>query len=311
MNLHPCPRARHGALFVSLPRSNIGSQWVPRCQRLAGGWAPCRVVPFDGSSAGRQVGPAGECRSAAWSPDGRWMYFSAQVDGESHLWRQRFPNGAPEPLTSGSTTEEEGVAVAPDGGSLITSLGRRQSSVWLQDSRGERLLSAEDSRLIRVSRRMAGASTTCYDEPLPGHRRADHDRYRVRQDRNELPDFSVLDYDISRDERQVVFATVGADGERQVWIASLDRRSAPRQIARHADQARSPRGRIVFRSVEGHVNFIDRIKADGTTRQRVTNEPIVDFRDVSPDGRWLVTMSSRSNNQPRTRCFPLTADRRV
>jgi Tol biopolymer transport system component len=71
------------------------------------------------------------------------MYFSAAVDGVSHLWRQRFPDGAPEPLTSGSATEEEGVAVAPDGASLITSLGRRQSSVWMQDPRGERLLSAE------------------------------------------------------------------------------------------------------------------------------------------------------------------------
>jgi hypothetical protein len=69
------------------------------------------------------------------------MYFSAVVDGVSHLWRQRFPDGAPEPLTSGSATEEEGVAVAPDGASLITSLGRRQSSVWMQDPRGERLLS--------------------------------------------------------------------------------------------------------------------------------------------------------------------------
>ena len=108
-----------------------------------GAWGPCRLVPFDGSSAGRQVGPAGECRSAAWSPDGRWMYFSVLIDSVSHLWRQRFPNGAPEPLTSGSATEEEGVAVAPDGASLITSVGRRQSSVWLQDPRGERLLSAE------------------------------------------------------------------------------------------------------------------------------------------------------------------------
>ena len=104
-----------------------------------GAWGPCRLVPFDGSSAGHPVGPAGECRSAAWSPDGRWMYFSALVDGVSHLWRQRFPNGAPEPVTSGSATEEEGVAVAPDGASLITSLGHRQSSVWLRDARGERL----------------------------------------------------------------------------------------------------------------------------------------------------------------------------
>ncbi len=47
----------------------------------------------------------------------------------------------------------------------------------------------------------------------------------------------MLDYDISRDEREVVFTTSGSDGERQVWLESLDRRSAPLQIARQADQA--------------------------------------------------------------------------
>src|SRR6185503_3175677 len=34
-----------------------------------GNWQPCRLVPFDGSSAGRQVGPQGECKSTGWSPD--------------------------------------------------------------------------------------------------------------------------------------------------------------------------------------------------------------------------------------------------
>ena len=272
-----------------------------------GGWAPCRVVPFDGSSAGRQVGPAGECRSAAWSPDGRWMYFSAQVDGESHLWRQRFPNGAPEPLTSGSTTEEEGVAVAPDGGSLITSLGRRQSSVWLHDPRGERLLSAEGfafepslsadgGRVYYLLRRTASAGT------------AELTMVDIASGRTDrlLPDFSVLDYDISRDERQVVFTTTGSGGERQVWLASLDRRLPPRQIARRADQAAfADSERIVFRSLEGHVNFIDRVKADGTTRERVMSFPIVDLLGSSPDGRWLVAMSAQGNSLPRTLAIPV------
>src|SRR5215813_8987268 len=57
----------------------------------SGTFQACRVVPFDGSSAGRLVGPAGNCRSAAWSPDGRWMYFGAEVGGHSHVWRQAYP----------------------------------------------------------------------------------------------------------------------------------------------------------------------------------------------------------------------------
>jgi serine/threonine protein kinase len=272
-----------------------------------GAWAACRLVPFDGSSAGREVGPVGECRSAAWSPDGRWMYFSAFVDGVSHLWRQRFPNGTAEPLTSGSATEEEGVAVAPDGASLITSVGRRQSSVWLRDPRGERLLSAEGfafdptlstdgARVYYLLRRTgtAGAVELTMVDIASG-----------RTDRL-LPDFSVLDYDISRDEREVVFTTTSSAGERQVWMASLDRRSAPRQMARQGDSALFVEGgRIVFRSLEGHVNFIDRISADGKTRERVMSDPIVELRGVSPDGRWLVALSARGNNQPRTLAVPV------
>jgi eukaryotic-like serine/threonine-protein kinase len=272
-----------------------------------GAWGPCRLVPFDGSSAGRQVGPAGECRSAAWSPDGRWMYFSALVDGVSHLWRERFPNGAPEQLTSGSATDEEGVAVAPDGGSLITSVGRRQSSVWLHDPRGERLLSAEGfafdpslsadgARVYYLLRRPGTAGTVELTMV---------DIASGRTDRL-LPDFSVLDYDISRDEQQVVFTTSDSGGERQVWLASLDRRSAPRQIARQADQAVFiDAGRIVFRSLEGHINFINRIGADGKTRERVTSDPIVELRGASPDGRWLVALSARGDNLSRTRAIPV------
>ena len=103
---------------------------------------PCRLVPFDGSSAGRQVGPQGTCLSAAWSPDGRWMYFAAVVRGASHLWRQRFPDGAPEQITFGPL-EEEGMAVAPDGRSLVTSIGMRRSAVWIHDAAGERAIVSE------------------------------------------------------------------------------------------------------------------------------------------------------------------------
>ena len=112
---------------------------------------PCRLVPFDGSSPGRQVGPSGPCIAAAWSHDGKWMYFSATVDGSSHLWRQAFPGGAPQQVTSGPT-EETGVAVAPDG-SLVTSVGMARNAIWIRDETGERqVLSEGDAYLPRLSR---------------------------------------------------------------------------------------------------------------------------------------------------------------
>ena len=91
-----------------------------------GGWLPCRVVPFDGSSTGRQVGPPGAaCTNGAWSPDGEWVYLSSNTGGRFHFWRQRVAGGQPEQITSGPT-EEEGIAMAPDGRSLVTSVGTDQ-----------------------------------------------------------------------------------------------------------------------------------------------------------------------------------------
>jgi hypothetical protein len=82
------------------------------------------------------------CASAAWAPDGRWMYFSADVGTGFHLWRQRTGDHEPEQITFGAT-EEEGIAVAPDGRSLVTSVGIAQRSVWLRDRLNDRQISLE------------------------------------------------------------------------------------------------------------------------------------------------------------------------
>src|SRR5580698_9832056 len=99
---------------------------------------------MDGASNGKRVCPTGPCTAAAWSPDGKWMYFGAEVNGANHLWRQRFPDGAPEQITMGPG-EEQGLAIAPDGKSVISSVGARKSSVWVHDSAGEHPLSPEGS----------------------------------------------------------------------------------------------------------------------------------------------------------------------
>ncbi|HXA03531.1 MAG TPA: winged helix-turn-helix domain-containing protein, partial [Bryobacteraceae bacterium] len=108
-----------------------------------GTWLPCRLVAVDGSSASRPVGPQeSQCTSAAWSPDGRWMYFSSNAGGAYHVWRQRYPDGAPEQVSFGPT-EQEGTAITPDGKYLITSMGLQQASIWLHDTGGDRQLTDE------------------------------------------------------------------------------------------------------------------------------------------------------------------------
>jgi hypothetical protein len=70
------------------------------------------------------------------------VFFGVAVEGGHHLWRQRFPSGEPEQITSG-LTEEDGVTIAPDGKSLITSIGVRESAVWIHDATGDRPLTAQ------------------------------------------------------------------------------------------------------------------------------------------------------------------------
>src|SRR5262249_42772837 len=97
--------------------------------------------PMDGSSTGRQVGPPGApCTFGAWSPDSRWIYLTSKAGGLYHIWRQRFPQGEPQQLTFG-LTEEEGVAMAPDGRSFVTAVALESSSVWIHRARGERQVS--------------------------------------------------------------------------------------------------------------------------------------------------------------------------
>jgi len=115
-----------------------------------GDWIPCRIISLDGTFDAAPIGPGGPCRSAGWSPDGSWMYFTASVDGHSQLWRQRFPNGEPEQITSGPI-EAEGVAVEQDGRSIITSMGVHESAIWIHDANGERSLSSEGEIVADIS----------------------------------------------------------------------------------------------------------------------------------------------------------------
>jgi Tol biopolymer transport system component len=254
-----------------------------------GTWESCRLVPFDGSGAPRDVGPPSPCRAAAWSPDGRWMYFAATVDGLSHLWRQRFPNGVPEPLTSGPATEEEGLAVAPDGRSLITSIGNRRSSLWLHAGAEQRLLSSEGyaseptlspdgTRLYYLLRR---ASAWGVSELRV------MDIATQKSDRL-LSDFSVTDYAISRDEKDVAFTTAASDRSSEIWLAPLDRRTAPGRVVPRGDSVSFGANHdLVFRSLEGRVNFMNRIGFDGQDRVQISSIAATDLLRASPDGRWL------------------------
>ena len=255
----------------------------------------CRLAPMDGSSTGQQIGPpSGACTFAAWSPDGEWMYFSSASGGTFHTWRQQFPDGQPEQVTSGPT-EEEGLAMAPDGRSFITAVGLTQSSVWLHDGAGDRQVSLEgyayapkftpDGKRLLYQVRKEAASELWVAELDSG--------------RSEplLPGFAVAvtgpgsygSYDVSPDGRQVVMASADKDGKSRLWLAPLDRRSPPRQIPNVEGEQPvfGATGEVFFRGVEGTSAFLYRVQEDGGQLRRALDMPVVGLSGESPGRNWL------------------------
>ena len=270
-------------------------KWVLLAEMDNEGWLPCRLVPFDGSSPGRTVGPEGSnCTHVAWSPDGTQMYLNSDAGGVFHVWKQALRDGKPERVTSGAT-EEEGIAVTLDGNSVITSVGQAQSTIWFHDAKGVRQISSEgyasDPAFSRdgtklyylVSRHDSGVS-------VPKAELRSTDLASGRTDRL-LRGFDVAEYAVSPDGNHVVFSSLDKQGRSHVWFAPADLRSPPREIPSRLsidepqfDEA----GRIYVRGAEGSTNFVYRVSEDGTGLERVSSEPILDFHSVSPDGRWIV-----------------------
>ena len=257
------------------------------------GWLPCRVVPFDGRSSGKQVGPApAQCTDAAWSPDGEWMYFSANTGGGYHIWRQPYPDGAPEQVTFGAT-EEQGIAFAPDGRSFVTSVGERQSTLWVYTSGGDRQvtsqgfaylpsLSADGSRLYYLQRsrtRLRSVSGELWTTNLQTG-----NRERL------LPDYLVEHYDVSRDGKLIVFSSIDEGGRSSLWLATLDGSAVPRRLASFAHVARAlfgPEGDVFFVGDENKTRFLYRIGRDVDGLRQVMATPASYLYAISPDGQWL------------------------
>ena len=266
------------------------------------GWGPCRLAPYDGSSKGKPVGPApAQCTNAAWSPDGKWMYFTADAGGGFHAWRQRFPDGTPEQVTAG-TAEEEGLAVAPDGRSLLTSIGTRQSTLWIHDARGDRQVTSEayaflptfssDGKKLYYLVRAGGGISTIHGSLWVMDLESGQ-RQRL------LPDYLMQHYSVSRDGQRIVFVSANEKGRLGVWLATLDGRTAPRQLtASDGLQAFfGADGDVFFAAQEGEGTFIYRVKEDGGELKKVISTPVYFLYGVSPDGKYLAAWVTGSTEE--------------
>ncbi len=255
------------------------------------GWRPCRVVPFDGSGAGSIVGPErSQCTDAAWSPDGAWTYLSANTGSGFHIWRQRFPGGTPEQVTSGAT-EEQGIAFDPDGRSFATSVGDIQSTLWVHASDTRQVsfegfaylpsFSTDGARLYYLQRSKADRRFVSGELWSADLRTGTRERL--------LADSLMEVYDVSRDGERVVFIAVDASGRSSVWEAAINGSSAPRKLSSFEGirVLYGPNDDVFFVGGEATNLRIYRLPRGGSQPVRVIDEPANYLYDISPDGRWI------------------------
>jgi Tol biopolymer transport system component len=228
------------------------------------------------------------------------MYFTANAGNGYHVWRQSFPDGLPQQVTTGPT-QEEGVSFAPDGRSFVTAIGQSQSTLWFHDSPADRQITSEgfalfpslsvDGRKLYYLLRAGGAGSWTSGE-LWVAELASGQRQRL------LPDVLMQHYTVSRDGRLAVFVEADRARRSPVWIAAVDRGSAPRQLGTG--------GITAFFGADGDVLFVGqdktnislyRVRADGSELPQVLPAPLYQGRQldftggppmISSDGKWVV-----------------------
>ncbi len=323
-------RAGSRDLYVPLPKGAMAhrsfpspdGRWVVVVEMDdRGDWLPCRVIPMDGSSTGRQVGPPGApCWFAAWSPNGEWMYLNSLVGGTFQIVRQRFSErgalSTSEPLTAGPM-EHEGISLSADGRSLITAMGLKRSAVWLMSAQGERQISLEGyashpkftpdgTRLLYLTGKsaldpkelwMAELDSGRKERVLPGFRMTENDTHQSRFSNPEAT--HRVPYDVSPDGQHVVVEVSDDKGKNQLWLAPLDRRSPPRRIPNVEGDGPLflSNEEVVFRGKEGDYGFAYRVRTDGTALRKVSDRSVISTTGLSRDGRWLVVYARPSEEQ--------------
>jgi serine/threonine protein kinase len=277
-------------------------QWVVVAEMdLNRDWLRCRLLPLSGTSSGTPIGPGGMCTSAAWSPDGRWIYLTSDSGGSSdHIWRMKFPDGPPQQLTSGPT-QEDGVALDPDGKSFITSVGTAQGTVWLHDQKGDRQISSEGyANSPFINRDGTRLYYFEYDRKKrlgPGVKSSEGPERKLivvdlqkESSQEILTHFDSGDYCIFPDGKQIVYAAI-SEKRSHLWIVPADHSLPPKQItvndANDTNVACLDNGDLAFSRDEDKAAFAYGMKLDGTGLHRLVPAPVQQVISFSPDGNWL------------------------
>jgi len=108
----------------SIERNTIQTVWYVQ---PVGGTSPPRRLADGGEPLLDTVGqPEGE--TAVWSPDGRWIYYRAMLDGRIDVWRAAVDASRTEPLTS-DPANVRSFSLNADGSVLSYSVGAPREAV--------------------------------------------------------------------------------------------------------------------------------------------------------------------------------------
>src|SRR4029453_7260520 len=125
-----------------------------------------------------------------------------------------------------------------------------------------------------------------------------------------LPGLRVVEasFDLSPDGRDVLMDSLDTEGKHRLWLAPLDRHTAPRQIPGIEGDGPlfGPNGDLFFRRKEGNYGYAYTVHPDGTGLRKVIEHPVINTLGISPDGKWLVAYSRPTESETgATLAFPL------
>lgn len=125
---------------ASVERNTYDSFWY--VQRLNGGGSPRRVA--DGGPPLRDTAGVSLAADAVWSPDGRWIYYRARIDGRIDVWRAAADGSGAEPMTRDPADVRDFV-LADNGRTLKYSIGASRERIVRAEQ-------AEYDRGIRIDK---------------------------------------------------------------------------------------------------------------------------------------------------------------
>ncbi|MGE5813371.1 MAG: protein kinase domain-containing protein, partial [Acidobacteriota bacterium] len=225
------------------------------------------VQPLAGGQRVRVTSGESSDWNPAWSPDGRFIYFSSDRAGAMNIWRV-----AVDPAT-GAPAGEPIAITAPAGYVSDMSIGANGTVAYSAFDYDTAIRSVAFDPLKGVAE---GAAT----DVVSGHR-------------------SWIQPDVSPDGRLLTMRSFRA--QEDVWVVGVDGtglRQVTNDAARDRGSRFAPDGSILFYSSRSGDYQFWMVRPDGSGARQLTHSGLaLNYPLPSPDGRWVAGTNPNTNEQ--------------